>query len=198
MVLIIHYSPDLTRTLLTADDGAGCGRRNFMKKCDKKESMCRVKFDYDDNTWFVFPLATNEKLVLCANEEEFILNGYSIRRFRDIKKAQCEVDKIFSMVKSEGIIEQLVTPKIDMMDWQTIFTSLKEQNKNIIVENEKAEEDDYSFVIGRIIKATKTKVIMQHFDSDGIWEEELYEIPYNKITSVSFDTRYVNVFSKYL
>ena len=102
------------------------------------------------------------------------------------------------MVKSEGIVEQLVTPKIDMMDWQTIFTSLKEQNKNIIVENEKAEEDDYSFVIGRIIKATKTKVIMQHFDADGIWEEELYEIPYNKITSVSFDTRYVNVFSKYL
>ena len=35
-------------------------------------------------------------------------------------------------------------------------------------------------------------------DADGIWEEELYEIPYNKITSVSFDTRYVNVFSKYL
>ena len=49
MVLIIHCSPDLTRTLLTADDGAGCGRRNFMKKCDKKEPMCRVKFDYDDN-----------------------------------------------------------------------------------------------------------------------------------------------------
>ena len=178
-----------------------------MKKSDIKllinnsieqKQLCRLKFDYDDNTWFVFPLATNEKLVLCANEEEFILNGYSIRRFRDIEKAQCEVDKIFSMVKSEGIFEQLVTPKIDMMDWQTIFTSLKEQNKNIIVENEKAEEDDYSFVIGRIIKATKTKVIMQHFDADGIWEEELYEIPYNKITSVSFDTRYVNVFSKYL
>ena len=75
---------------------------------------------------------------------------------------------------------------------------LKEQNKNIIIENEKAEEDDYSFVIGRIIKATKTKVVMQHFDADGIWEEELYEIPYSKITSVSFDTRYVNVFSKYL
>ena len=28
-----------------------------------------------------------------------------------------------------------------MTDWQTIFTSLKELNKNIIVENEKAEED---------------------------------------------------------
>lgn len=182
-------------------------RKDIMKKSDIKllinnsieqRQLCRVKFDYDDNTWFVFPLATNEKLVLCANEEEFILNGYSIRRFRDIEKAQCEVDKIFSMVKSEGIIEQLVTPKIDMMDWQTIFTSLKEQNKNIIVENEKAEEDDHSFIIGRIIKATKTKVVMQHFDADGIWEEKFYEVPYTKITSVSFGTRYVETFSKYL
>lgn len=179
----------------------------IMKKSDIKllinnsieqRQLCRIKFDYDDNTWFVFPLATNEKLFLCANEEEFILNGYSIRRFRDIEKVQYEVDKIFSMIKSEGVIEQVITPKVDMTDWKTIFSSLKEQNKNIIVENEKAEEDEYSFVIGRIIKATKTKVVMQHFDADGIWEEELYEIPYNKITSVSFDTRYVNVFSKYL
>ena len=178
-----------------------------MKKSDIKllinnsiehRQLCRVKFDYDDNTRFVFPLATNDNLFLCANEEEFILNGYSIRRFRDIEKVHYEVDKIFSMIKSEGIIDQVLTPKIDMTDWQTIFTSLKEKNKNIIVENEKTEEADYSFVIGRIIKSTKAKVVMQHFDADGIWEEELYEIPYNKITSVSFDTRYVNVFSKYL
>ena len=64
--------------------------------------------------------------------------------------------------------------------------------------NEKAEEDDYPFLIGRIIKATKTKVVMQHFDADGIWQEELYEVPYTKITSVSFGTRYVDTFSKYL
>ena len=185
----------------------GAERKDIMKKSDIKllinnsiehRQLCRVKFNYDDNTWFVFPLATNDNLVLCANEEEFILNGYSIRRFKDIEKVQYEVGKIFSMIKSEGIIEQVITPKVDMTDWQTIFASLKEQNKNIIVENEKAEEDEYSFVIGRIIKATKTKVVMKHFDAEGIWEEELYEIPYNKITSVSFDTRYVNVFSRYL
>ncbi len=164
----------------------------------EKRQLCRVKFDYDDNTWFVFPLLTNDKLFLCANEDEFILNGYSIRRFKDVEKVQYEVDKIFSMVKSEGIIDQVLIPKIDMTDYQTIFTSLKERNKNIIVENEKAQENQYSFVIGRVIKATKTKVVMKHFDADGIWEEELYEIPYSRITSISFDTRYVNVFSKYI
>ena len=164
----------------------------------EKRQLCRVKFDYGNSTWYVFPLITNDKLFLCANEEEFILNGFSIRRFKDVDKAEYQDGKILSMIQTEKISERILVPDIDMSDWQTIFTSLKEQNKNIIVENEKAEEDDYSFVIGRIIKATKTKVVMQHFDADGIWEEELYEIPYNKITSVSFDTRYVNVFSKYL
>ena len=76
--------------------------------------------------------------------------------------------------------------------------SLKEKNINIIIENEKAKENEDSFIIGRIIKATKTKVVMQHFDADGIWEEEFYEVPYTKITSISFGTRYVETFSKYL
>lgn len=178
-----------------------------MKKSDIKllvnnsidhRQLCSVKFDYDDNTWFVFPLLTNDKLFLCANEDDFLLNGYSIRRFKDVKKVEYQGGKILSMIQSEKIDKQTTIPNIDMSDWQTIFTSLKEQNKNIIVENEKAEEDEYSFVIGRIVKVAKTKVIMQHFDAEGVWEEELYEIPYSKITSVSFDTRYVNVFSKYL
>ena len=169
-----------------------------MKKSEIKElinksvdhrQLCRVKFDYDDNTRFVFPLLTNDKLFLCANEDDFILNGYSIRRFKDVEKAEYQDGKIFSMVQAEKIDEKITVPNIDMTDWQTIFASLKEQNKNIIVENEKAEEDDYSFVIGRIIKTTKTKVVMQHFDADGIWEEEFYEVPYTKITSVSFGTR---------
>ena len=178
-----------------------------MKKSEIKElinksvdhrQLCRVKFDYDYNTWFVFPLLTNDKLFLCANEDDFILNGYSIRRCKDVVKAEYQDGKILSMIQAEKISEKISVPNIDILDWQTIFTSLKEQNKNIIVENEKAEEDDYPFLIGRIIKATKTKVVMQHFDADGIWQEELYEVPYTKITSVSFGTRYVDTFSKYL
>ena len=178
-----------------------------MKKSDIKllinnsveqRKLCSVKFDYDDITWFVFPLSANDKLFLCANEADFIINGYSIRRFKDVKETEYQEGKILSMIKSEGILEKLIIPEIDMTDWQTIFASLKEQNKNIIVENEKAVENECSFVIGKIIKATKTKVVMQHFDAEGIWEEELYEIPYSKITSVSFGTRYVETFSKYI
>ena len=163
-----------------------------------KKQLCRVEFDYDDNSQFVFPLLTNDKLFLCANEDDFILNGFSLRRFRDVNKAEYQEGKTFSMIKAERIIEKIIVPTVDITSWQTFFESLKSQNKNIIVENEKAEEDEDSFIIGRIIKTTKTKVVMQHFDVEGIWEEEFYEVPYNKITSVSFGTRYVETFSKYL
>lgn len=178
-----------------------------MKKSDIKElinksieqrQLCRVKFDYDENTWFVFPLLTNDKLFLCVNEDDFIFNGYSIRRFKDVEKAEYQEGKILSIIQAEKIDKRITVPNIDMSYWKTIFESLKEQNKNIIVENEKAKENEDSFVIGRIVKTTKTKVVMQHFDAEGIWEEEFYEMPYTKITSVSFGTRYVETFSKYI
>ena len=172
--------------------------KQFINKSIEHRHLCRVKFDYDNNTWFVFPLLTNDRLFLCANEDDFILNGYSIRRFKDVEKTEYQDGKILSMIKAEKIDAKIIVPDVDMTDWQTIFTSLKEQNINIIIENEKAEENEDSFIIGKIIKATKTKVVMQHFDADGIWEEEFYEVPYTKITSVSFGTRYVETFSKYL
>jgi len=170
--------------------------KQLVNQSIEQRQLCRMTFDYDNNTWFVFPLATSDKLFLCANEDDFILNGYSIRRFRDVKKVEYQEGKIFSMIKSEGVMEQLIVPEVDMTDWQTIFTSLKEEN--IIIENEKAMENECAFVIGKIMKITKTKVAMRIFDADGIWEEDLYEIPYNKITSVSFGTRYVKTFSKYI
>lgn len=102
------------------------------------------------------------------------------------------------MVKEEGILDNISTPEIDITDWRTVFESLKRLDKNIIVENEKASDGEIAFVIGKIIKFIKTKVVMQHFDVEGIWEKELCEIPFSKITSVSFSTRYVEVFSKYI
>ena len=44
----------------------------------------------------------------------------------------------------------------------------------------------------------KTKVIFQHFEADGIWQENDYEITYSQITSVTFDNRYINTYSKYI
>ena len=178
-----------------------------MKKSDIKKivadamnpvSFCKVLFKYDVNYRYCFPLAVSDKFFLSAVEDEFLINGYTIRRFCDTKDVHIVEGKFQEMFVAEGVIGSLDTPCIDITDWYSVFISLKKMNKNIIVEKEDKDEDDWLFAIGEIAKVTKTKVYMKHFDADGIWQDELWGIPYTQITSVSFGSRYVEVFSKYV
>lgn len=75
---------------------------------------------------------------------------------------------------------------------------MKKMNINVIVEKESLNEDECEFTIGKIDRVLKKCVYIYHFDADGVWDDEPYRIPYTEITSVSFGTRYVETFSKYL
>ncbi|PKM95581.1 MAG: hypothetical protein CVU84_01920 [Firmicutes bacterium HGW-Firmicutes-1] len=178
-----------------------------MKKSEIKEiinrsidqkNLCRIFFRYDLHYWYYFPLISNDKLLFGAKEDDFIIDGYSIRRFVDVTKVQIKEDKCVEILQREGIVDSIKTPNIDISDWETTFLSLKIMNKNIIVEKESLNDDEWEFVIGRIDRVYKKFVYVYHFDADGIWQEEPYRIPYTEITSVSFGTRYVETFSKYL
>lgn len=163
-----------------------------------KRSLCRVFLKYDINYRYYFPLLANDKLFLGAKEDDFIINGYSIRRFIDVRKIEIKDDLCITILRKEGIVDHLVSPDIDIANWETVFKSLRKMNKNIIVEKESFNEDEAEFVIGRIEKVFKKFVYMRHFDADGIWVEDLYRIPYAGITSVSFGSRYVEMYSKYI
>ncbi|HEX2938347.1 MAG TPA: hypothetical protein VHO66_05445 [Ruminiclostridium sp.] len=75
---------------------------------------------------------------------------------------------------------------------------MQKRNKNIIVEKESLDKNECEFIIGRVEKVYKKFVYVRHFDADGIWQDEPYKVPYTEITSVTFASRYVDVFSKYL
>ena len=87
---------------------------------------------------------------------------------------------------------------MDLSDWYSVFLSLQKMGKNIIVEKESLDDDEWEFAIGRIEKVLKNKVLFRHFDADGIWQDEPYEILFSQITTVTFGSRYVEVFSKYV
>lgn len=164
----------------------------------EQKNLCRIFFKYDINDRYCFPLITSDKLFLGANEDDFILDGFSIRRFRDVKKAEIKNGKCLEIIKAEGILEKMQTPQIDITDWYSVFLSLSKVDFNIIVERESLVDDECEFAIGKIEKVLKSKVIFKHFDADGIWQDECYEIPFSQITSVTFASRYVDVFSKYV
>ncbi len=160
--------------------------------------LCRVYFKYDENYFYYFPLKCNDKLFLGIEEDDFLLDGYSIRRFRDITKIEIKDDKCLEINILEGNIEKLIVPDLDLTDWETIFNSLKRIGKNIVIEEENINVEESQFVIGKIEGVHSMFVYFRNFDADGIWDKEFVKIPYTRITSITFGSRYVDVFSKYL
>lgn len=172
--------------------------KELVSSAIKPQNLCRVYFKYDENYYHYFPLQTSEKLFLGVEEDDFILDGFSVRRFCDVKKVEIKNDKCIEIIRHEGLLNDLTVPEIDLTDWHSTFLSLQRLNKNVIIERDSLSEDEYEFYMVRIEKVLKTKISFRHFDADGVWEDELYEIPFSKITSVTFDSRYVSVFSKYV
>lgn len=170
--------------------------KDIVEKAINPRGLCQVLMKYNTYYELGFPIAVSDKLFLVANEHDFILDGFTINRFRDVKEAQIVEDKYLEIAKGEGLVDSIEIPDINISDWYSVFVSLQKRDKNIIVENE--YDEDSFFAIGRINKVTKTKVYLEHFDADGIWEKELWGIPFTQITSVSFGTRYVEIFSKYI
>ena len=164
----------------------------------KSKEMCRIFFKYNYHYSYHFPLKTSEKLFLSANEDDFIIDGFSVRRFCDIKNIEIKNDKCIEIIKREGVLDNITIPEIDITNWYSTFLSLSKLNMNIIIEKESLDDDECEFAIGKIVRVLKTKVVFKHFDADGIWQEDYYEIPYSQITSITFACRYVEVFSKYV
>ena len=178
-----------------------------MKKSDIKELMgSAIKNVKIVNVYFRFscyyynriPLAQNDKLFITVNEDDFILNGYSIYRFKDVTKVTIKNDKCDEILKSEGITSSIVFPKVDISNWNTVFESLKHMNKNVTIEKETVEGKNDDIYIGRIEKIYKKFAYIWEFDADGRWYDKPTRILYSEITKITFDNRYVEVFSKYI
>jgi len=163
----------------------------------KVASVYRVSDGYYIN---LIPLKASDRLFLSIHDDDFIFNGFRISRFRDVEKVQIKSDKCDEIIRKEGLWEGFQAPEIDVKNWQTVFESLKEMGNNIIVkyEYETPEEKAYIFTIGKIKCVYKNCLYMYHFNADGTWDIEPYRIPYTEVTSVTFNSRYVDIFSKYI
>jgi hypothetical protein len=172
--------------------------KEVINGCIQQKKICNVYFRYDHCYWNLIPLKANDKLFLSVKEDDFILNGYTIRRFKDMNKVKAKDDMCDRILAHEGITDTIETPDIDIDDWKAVFESLKLLGKNIIVEKESLDEREWEFAIGRIEKIYNRFAYVRHFDADGIWQEEPFQIPYSEITSITWMSRYVDIFSKYV
>lgn len=171
--------------------------KDYLKEAINPHQMVRFLFHYSEFDRYFFPLAVGEALFLCAEENDFLLDGFTVRRIRDVERIEPREGIYTEIMRSEGWLDNLKTPDVDISCWQSVFRSLQKMGRNIIIESESLD-DEPLFAIGEIQSVDGESVLLFPFDADGIWEDQPIQIFYEDITSVSFDTRYINVFSRYL
>ena len=160
--------------------------------------ICRVFFKYDSNYFYYFPLSVGQKLFLAANEDDFSIDGYTVRRIKDVLDVRIKDDKCLEIDIAGGLLDHLDAPEIDITDWYSAFCGLKALGDNIIIEKESIVSDECQFAIGRIAEIHRDFLLLREFDADGNWLYDNTIIPFSQITSVTVNSRYVRVFSKYL
>jgi len=141
----------------------------------------------------------SNSFVLLQETDDFQLDGYSIFPVSSVAEIQSKTsDKYYDKIMHlEGVTDHVSNKyEIDLTTWTSIFKSLRVLKLNVIIENE--DPSDKSFDIGPITKVTKTAVYVRYFDSRGYLDNEPTKIPFDLLTIVKFDGRYVNIMSKYL
>jgi hypothetical protein len=178
----------------------------YMNKSDKicilhnsigTYNLCRCYFNYDDNYWYFYILDYSEKFLFGIEEDDFLLDGFQIRKISDLKKIEVKDDICVSINEEKKLLENIKKPEIDLSSWKAVFESLKALNILIIVENENDDKGDCFFYVGYISKIKKSSIFFSAIDADGIWYDDI-EIIYSKITSVTFGDRYSTTWQKYL
>ncbi|MBO5129500.1 MAG: hypothetical protein J6B95_04040 [Oscillospiraceae bacterium] len=167
---------------------------NVIRQAIQRTEICRCWFTYDDNYYHYYPNAVNDKFLLGQEENDFLLDGYCIRKISQLKKVEIKNDKCNEINRQIGLTAQIKMPPVDISDWQSIFNSLMTLKCFVIIENEISGE----FAIGIIETTFRNKLHLKPFDADGVWDDAGLEIPYSQITTVKWATRYAEVWQKYL
>ena len=164
-----------------------------LNDCIGTNLLCRCYFKYDINYFYFYVHSVNDKFLLVQEEDDFITDGYQIRKVSDLKKLKIRDDLCAHINEMIGVTNAVVCPDVDISSWQTIFHSLKKLDKFIIVEDTYNQE----FIIGLIEKIGKNFVKIKMFDAEGNWYEKPVKKLYSEITSIIWDNRYSTTWKKY-
>lgn len=169
-----------------------------LNTCISPISICKVSFAYHAYEDFLFPLKLSGQLLLSVTERDFQLDGFTVRRLEDIEIVEPLRGTYMKIHKAEGNIERLVVPPINISSWRSVFSFLGSSGETVIVEHESIVKEECAFAIGRILAIGDQGVRFRSFDGAGRWDDRSIVIPYSQITSVTFGSRYIGVYSKYV
>ncbi len=160
----------------------------------REKEICRCYFSYDLGYLYCYPNDVNDRFILAQEEDDFILDGYFIRKISHLNRVEIRTDYCNAINHMIGTVNHVIHPGIDISSWCSIFEGLSNFDTFVIIENQIAEQ----FSIGVIKKVLKNKLYFKKFNAKGVWDENECEIPYSQITGVEWGTRYDVQWKKYL
>jgi hypothetical protein len=143
-------------------------------------------------------VAYSKDFIILQETDDFRLLGYLVLPIAQIEEVRYnKVDKYYDKIMVwEKEADNVSLPyDIDLTNWNAIFKSIKSYKLNVIVECEDPEID--TFTIGPVVRITKNKVYISHFDAQGYIDEDPIAVEYADISKARFDERYANIFGKY-
>lgn len=158
--------------------------------------ICGCYFNYHADYWYFYILGCSDKFLFGAEENDFQLNGFQIRKISDLKKVEKKDDLCAEINRNAHIPENINAPDISLSSWHDVFVSLSEAAEYLIVENGYEKKNGSYFYLGKIVKIKKVPVIFSPLDADGIWQDDV-ELPFSEMTSVTFGDRYSETFGRY-
>ena len=166
--------------------------------CKGTYKICRCSFKYSKSNYYYYVQDVSEKFFISLEEDDFIVDGFEIRKISDLKALEVRSDVCTQINEENKLLENKECPHINLNSWKDIFDSLFSLDMLVIVENEELDYDKSDFAIGKIISVNNNNVEFKGFDPNGNWYDGIVVIPYRYITSVTFNSRYCNVWEDYL
>ena len=137
-----------------------------------------------------FVVGVSGKLLLLhlVDGNTLLVSGYAVVRLSDIRSYR--VDKTF-VTRALRLIERrpVVPDGVDLTDWESVLTSLKNRFSLLMIEMEK-KEPGCGFV-GQIARQTPRYVKLEKVDTKGRWTK-MERFAYKDITQIGFDNGYIN------
>lgn len=168
-----------------------------LKLSIEEKKLLAIKYKYYPDALFMYTIGVSSEFYFGVEEYDFELAGYQIRKFDDIDTFEAVENYSGKINEFEGLPDKVIHYPINLNSFYDVFKYLESLNTVISIEREYYDEDHF-FLIGEIIKVTEDEVWFRDFNVNGIWNEDINIVPFDIITTIRFNSKYINTWMKYM
>jgi hypothetical protein len=170
----------------------------IQRAIDRGESVRLARAGLARSSWYGFPLALDDDLVLVRSLHDFAANGFAVLRVRDVTEVHSgDAERFFERVlRAEAALDPAAAEKtVPLRSWRAVLEAVRAHYRYAIVECERA--DGGEFYLGELASVDDDEAALHFIQVTGTREVGLTRVSLDDVTLVRFDERYVNLFGRY-